>query len=154
MDVRKFKRGDEQELWLLFYNTIHNINARDYNTTQIQAWAPDDIDMCFVASKYQSINPFVVIKNKQIVAYADIQANGYIDHFYCHHDYQGQGIGRVLFNTLENTAREAGIQTMFSNVSITARAFFQAMGFETEKEQLITIGDQQLTNFRMVRELT
>jgi len=49
MDVRKFKRGDEKELWLLFYNTIHNINARDYNSAQIQAWAPDDIDMCFVA---------------------------------------------------------------------------------------------------------
>ena len=33
---------------------------------------------------------------------------------------------------------------MYSNVSITARPFFEAMGFSVEKEQVVQIGDQQL----------
>jgi putative acetyltransferase len=57
----------------------------------------------------------------------------------------------MLFATLEKEARENGILKMYSNVSVTARPFFEAMGFSVEKEQLIQVGDQQLKNYRMVR---
>jgi putative acetyltransferase len=57
----------------------------------------------------------------------------------------------MLFSTLEREARENDILEMCSNVSITARPFFEAMGFSVEKEQLIQVGDQQLKNYRMVR---
>ena len=43
MEVRKFREGDEKELWELFYNTIHNINIQDYDKAQVTAWAPDDL---------------------------------------------------------------------------------------------------------------
>jgi len=151
MDVRKFRRGDEKELWELFYNTIHNINIQDYNKAQVAAWAPDDLDINFAIQKFREIDPFVVIHDGKIIGYADIQSDGYIDHFYCHHEFQGQGIGSMLFASLEKEARENGILKMYSNVSITARPFFEAMGFSVEKEQLIQVGDQQLKNYRMVR---
>jgi N-acetylglutamate synthase-like GNAT family acetyltransferase len=57
----------------------------------------------------------------------------------------------MLFATLEKEARENSIFDMYSNVSITARPFFEAMGFSVEKEQLIQVGNQQLKNYRMVR---
>jgi len=152
MDVRKFKQGDEKELWKLFYNTIHNVNIQDYNKAQLSAWAPEDIDMNSVAQKFREIDPFIVIKDGEIIAYADIQPDGYIDHFYCHYEFQGQGVGSVLFATLEKEATENGIHKMYSNVSITARPFFEAMGFLVEKEQFIQIGNQTLKNYRMVRQ--
>ena len=151
LQIRKFSRGDEKELWELFYNTIHNVNIRDYNKTQVSAWAPDDLDIDFAVKKFRDIDPFVVINDGKIIGYADIQSDGYIDHFYCHHEFQGQGVGSMLFATLEKEARKNGILDMYSNVSITARPFFEAMGFSVEKEQLIRVGDQQLKNYRMVR---
>ena len=153
MDIRKFRRGDEKELWDLFYNTIHNVNIQDYNKAQVAVWAPDDLDINFAFQKFREIDPFVVIHNGKIIGYADIQSNGYIDHFYCHHEFQRQGVGSMLFATLEKEARENGIVQMYSNVSITARPFFEAMGFSLEKEQFIQVGDQQLKNYRMVRWL-
>lgn len=152
MDVRKFRQGDEQDLWELFYNTIHNVNIQDYDKAQVAAWAPDDLDVNFAIQKFRGIDPFVAILEGQIIGYADIQSDGYIDHFYCHHEFQGQGVGSELFATLEKEAKEHGILTMYSNVSITARPFFEAMGFSVEKEQLIQVGDQQLKNYRMVRK--
>lgn len=151
MEVRKFKKGEEEELWKLFYNTVHRVNAQDYEGVQIAAWAPDDLDINIAIQKFREINPFVVIHEGKIVGYADIQSDGYIDHFYCHHQFQGQGVGRRLFTALEKEARVNGILEMYSNVSITARSFFEAMGFSVEKEQVVQVRDQQLKNYRMVR---
>jgi len=151
MDVRKFRQGDEQELWELFYNTIHNVNIQDYDKAQVAAWAPDDLDMNFVVQKFRDIDPIVITQDGKIIGYADIQLDGYIDHLYCHHEFQGQGVGSMLFAALEKKAKENTISKMYSNVSITARPFFEAMGFSVEKEQLLQQGDQRLKNYRMVR---
>jgi len=151
IEVRKIRRGEEIELWKLFYNTIHNINSRDYSESQIAAWAPKDFDVEVAIKKFREIDPFVAIKDGIIVGYADIQNDGYIDHFYCHHEYQGQGVGKTLFSVLEHEVLKNGIMYMYSNVSITARPFFEKMGFRVEKEQLVQVRGEQLKNYRMVR---
>ena len=151
MQVRKIRKGEEKQLWTLFYNTVYLVNIQDYDKNQIAAWAPDDLDINIAIQKFMDIDPFVVIREGQIIGYADIQADGYIDHFYCHHEFQRMGVGRALFAALEQQARENGILEMYSNVSITARPFFEAMGFSVEKEQILTMRDQQLINYRMIR---
>lgn len=153
MIIRRFQASDAEELYQLFYHTIHQINIQHYSQDQVSAWAPHDIDMGFVKQKYKQIAPYVAVENGVIIGYADIQPDGYIDHFYCHHKYQGRGVGRRLFEVLESDAEEQGIQRMYSNVSITARPFFEAMGFHVEKPQLVEVGEQRLTNYRMVRDL-
>ncbi len=153
MQIRRFQQEDCEQLWTLFYNTIHHINIRDYDAAQIAAWAPLDIDMGFVKQKFQDINPYVVVEEGVIMGYADVQADGYIDHFYCHHQHQGRGIGRTLFTALLQEAKERRIPSLYSNVSVTARPFFAAMGFSVDKEQQIAVGDQRLRNYRMTLNL-
>ncbi len=135
----------------LFFNTIHKVNNRDYDQHQIAAWAPLDFDLNLAVEKIRQIEPFVAVADGKIIGYADIQSDGYIDHFYCHHEHQGQGVGRALFSALEAQARSSGTLQMYANVSITARPFFEAMGFSVEKEQRVTVRGQTLTNYRMVR---
>jgi putative acetyltransferase len=125
LEVRKFRKGEEIELWKLFYNTIHNVNIKDYDENQIAAWAPDDPDLNIVFQKFRDINPFVVIKEGKIIGYADIQSDGYIDHFYCHHEFQGQGVGSTLFSVLEKEVIKFGILAMYSNVSIKVKQLDQ-----------------------------
>lgn len=153
MKIRKFKQGEEKELYELFYKTIHTVNIQDYSEDQVAAWAPNNIDMEFVMLKFRDIDPFVAVEDGRIIGYADIQSDGHIDHFYCHHQFQGQGVGRRLFSALEEEAAEKGIPRMYSNVSITAKPFFEAMGFFVEEDQLVKVGDQNLKNYRMVRSL-
>ena len=153
MQVRKIIKGEEQELWDLFYNTVNHINSQDYSQSQIASWAPVDYPREQAIKKFRELDPFVVIKNEQIIAYADIQEDGYIDHFYCHHQFQRQGVGSLLFARLEQQAIENGIKKMYSNVSITAKPFFEAKGFDVEKEQRLEMGNEQVKNYRMVRIL-
>jgi len=153
MKVRKLINGEEQELWSLFYNTVNHINSQHYSQAQIVSWAPADYSIEQAIKKFRELNPFVVINGKQIIGYADIQQDGYIDHFYCHYQFQRQGIGSLLFARLEQQAIESGITKMYSNVSITARPFFEAKGFEVEKEQFLDMRGEPVKNYRMVRTL-
>ena len=45
MIIRKYQPSDSQELARLFYDTVHTINARDYNQEQLNVWATRNIDL-------------------------------------------------------------------------------------------------------------
>ena len=38
--IRPYTLEDVHALALIFYNTIHNVNSKDYTPEQIKAWAP------------------------------------------------------------------------------------------------------------------
>lgn len=156
INIRAYQSDDADHLYQLFYHTIRHINCRDYSQSQVEAWAPDDRDMVKWRENMAKINPYVVelaAPEKKIVAYADIQADGYIDHFFCHHQYQGQGIARQLMQHLLSTAKEMKLEKAYAHVSITARPFFEKAGFCLVKEQQVSVREQILTNFIMEKLL-
>ncbi|HAS8107002.1 TPA: GNAT family N-acetyltransferase, partial [Vibrio vulnificus] len=94
--IRKYEESDASELWELFYHTVRNVNRRDYSQEQVEAWAPDNFDCEIWKNKLNAISPFIAEIEGVIVGYADLQESGLIDHFFCHHDYQGKGVARCL----------------------------------------------------------
>jgi GNAT superfamily N-acetyltransferase len=71
----------------------------------------------------------------------------------CHHARQRQGVGSLLIEKIHEEASHRGLVRLYSDVSITAKPFFIAKGFEVIKEQLIAIRGQELSNFRMQKHL-
>lgn len=151
--IRKIRPGEEPELWQLFFHTIRNVNLRDYSEAQVRAWAPDDVDPEFWRQKIVDIDPFVCELEGRIAGYADLQGNGYIDHFFVHHEHQGQGVGKALLGHIEAEARRRAIPWLWAQVSITARPFFESRGFQVEQQQSLPMRDQVLTNFVMHKAL-
>jgi len=147
--IRNYKDSDAQALRSIHFNTIHTINTRDYTKEQLDAWAPASFDEEFWEKRFKGLSPFVAQINGTIVGYTDLQNNGLIDHFFCHHEYQGKGIGRKLMTHVLNLAKERGLKRLYSEVSITARPFYEHFGFHIEKEQLFEIRGQMLKNFVM-----
>lgn len=39
--IRPYKKSDCSELAKIYYYTIHNVNIKDYNEEQVNAWAPE-----------------------------------------------------------------------------------------------------------------
>ncbi len=154
MNVRKYLPGEEKYIWELYYETIHNINIDDYTNEQIEAWAPSDLDESVWTNKIIEIDPYVVVIETKIVAYADLQENGYIDHFYCHHEHQRKGIGSFLFSFLEQLAVLRNINKLISDVSITAKPFFESKGFIVIKKQYLNMKGQFLENYIMAKHIT
>jgi len=154
MYIKKYKPGEEKRLWEIFFNTIHNINIRDYSQSQILAWAPPDLDTEIWKNKIESINPFVVVNGEDIIAYADLQESGLIDHFYCDYRWHRKGVGSLLMRKIQDEANQKGIASLFSEVSITAKAFYASHGFIVTKNQVVEIRNARFINYRMEKQLT
>ncbi|PJE54507.1 GNAT family N-acetyltransferase [Marinomonas sp. BSi20584] len=149
--IRQYQAKDAKALWHLFFNTVRAVNARDYAQAQVEAWAPESFDMTVWQNKMNDIQPFVAELDCVVVGYCDLQPDGLIDHFFCHHEYQGQGFGRALMNHILSLADERDASRLYSHVSITARPFFEHFGFSVMNEQRISLRGQELTNFVMER---
>lgn len=72
----------------------------------------------------RELRPFIVEVDGEIAGYADVQLNGYIDHFFVSGTYPRQGVGTLLMNIIHEKARQLGVCELTSNVSKAAEAFF------------------------------
>ena len=154
MRIRQYEHTDALELWQLFFETIRRVNSQDYTPAQVEAWAPRKYDEWRWQQRMQRLSPYVCIRDDRIAGYADLQDSGLINHFFVRHDCQRQGVGHNLYQFIEQEAWDRNIWTLVANVSLTARSFFEAMGFDVVAEQEVTVGTERLNNLRMKKQLT
>jgi len=150
-EIRPACIEDAEAIGKLFYNTIHKINIRDYTPAQIAAWAPENIPVEGWIKKQTTHQVFVADHDGTIVGFAELETNGHLDCFFCHHEYQRLGIGSALMSRIIETSRDMNNVYIFSEVSITARPFFESSGFKVVHEQQILCRGEWMTNFAMRR---
>ena len=78
-----------------------------------------------------------------------MNAVGHLHSLFVHKDWQGKGVGTMLLSEAERLAMEYGAGKITSEVSITARPFFERHGYRTVKEQKAKANRMYLTNFVM-----
>lgn len=69
-------------------------------------------------------------------------------------DFQSKGIATMLLEEIERYAITKGIIRITSEVSLTARPFFEKQGYVVEKEQKRLANKLSLTNFWMAKTLS
>lgn len=153
MEIRPFKTGDEDSLFQVFLSAVHDIASCDYTTAQIEAWAPTDIHPEEWASRMRGLRPFVVEVEGKIAGYADIQPNGYIDHFFVSSAYQRQGVGALLMTRIHDEAKFLGISELTADVSKTAEPFFLLHGFQVMERRFPILRGVTLQNALMRKKL-
>ena len=129
MHIRHFQPGEELDLFEVYYSAIHLVARRDYTENQVNAWAPSNLDHDLWVKRIRGINPFVVEIDNELVGYADVQASGYIDHFFVSGNHPRKGIGGALMQAIEVEAGRVNIAELTSDVSRTAQLFFEKFGF-------------------------
>ncbi len=153
MKIRTYEIGDTQKIVKLFYDTVHEVNIRDYTTAQVDAWAPADTDIQTWMQSLSSKFTFVAEEGDTIAGFGELEINGHIDRFYCHKDFQRQGIGRLILKQIESKAKDLGINKLFTEASITARPFFESQGFMVIRKQEVERRGQKFINFPMEKNI-
>ena len=171
MEIRRFRSEDGEQVAALFHHTVREVNRADYSLSQVQAWAPDDLgfrnwaEVCgnritYVADLQGVIVGFGELVEKLVTKSLATNNNlesvtpnhGYIDCFYCHHQYQRLGIGTRLYQTIEATALDLGMTHLTVAASITARPFFERMGFVVQHSQHVTCRGEVFLNYLMEKD--
>ncbi len=103
-----------------------------------------------LAKRIETQHFFVAVsENDEIVGFASFEEPDYLDMMYVHKDFQLQGVGNSLLAAIREKASEVGAEKIVSDVSITAKPFFEQHGFRVVKKQAVRINDVELTNYRM-----
>jgi putative acetyltransferase len=153
MNIRLFRKEDSAEIARLFHDTVREINIRDYSEQQVRAWAPDRLNFRDWENVCANIFTYVAELEGAIVGFGELEPNGHIDCFYCHKNYQGCGVGRQLYGAIEAKAIELNLSRLFVESSITAKPFFQKMGFAIVQEQQVQCRGESFTNFVMEKSI-
>lgn len=154
MKIRLFRRQDAAQIAQLFHETVREVNIRDYSETQVQAWAPDDLNFRNWAEIGSQCFTYVADREGEIIGFGELEANGQIDCFYCHKNYQRSGVGSQIYQAIETKAKELKLDYLFTESSITAKPFFDKMGFSIVKEQQVSCRGETFINYLMEKFLT
>jgi putative acetyltransferase len=151
--VRRYKSGEEPALFEVYHSAIHLIASGDYSSEQIGAWAPDSLDGALWENRIRGINPFVAELDGTVVAYADLQPSGYIDHFFVSGAHPRRGFGARLMTRILDEARHLGLSELTSDVSRTAQGFYERYGFRVVEHRSPVVRGVVIPNAFMRLEL-
>lgn len=150
MVIRKYKSSDCEQLAELFYQTVHNVNAKDYTQEQLDVWATGNVNLEKWNKSFLEHYTIVAINDEIIVGFGDIDKTGYLDRLFVHKDYQKQGIASIMCNELEQSVKGNKITTY---ASITAKPFFEQRGYKVIRKQQVIRNGISLTNYVMTKSI-
>ncbi len=122
MLLRSYRSADCEEMAKLFYDTVHEVNIRDYTAEQFNAWADGNVDRSAWDKSFTEHYTVVAEESGVIVGFGDITEGGYLDRLYVHKDYQRKGIATAICDALESYP---DTDELTVHASITAKPFFR-----------------------------
>lgn len=153
MILKKATISDLNEMQELYVDTIKSVCKNDYNPQQIEAWiyGVNNKERWIEVIEKQYVL-LAIIENK-IAGYGTLKDGNYIDFFYVHKDFQRQGIADKLLIELEMEAKNQHSKIITSDISITARPYFEKKGFVVKAEQKNERLGVELINYKMEKGL-
>ena len=153
ISIRLSKPSDLKEMQRMFVDTISTICKRDYSPEQIEVWTSSIENTQRWIDKLTSQYFLIAELDNKIVGYASPENNDYIDFLYVHKDYQRQGIADKLYSEIEKEVIKKKGTVLHSDVSKTAKPFFEKKGFKTLAPQTKIIQGVEIINYKMIKQL-
>jgi putative acetyltransferase len=151
--IRDFCEADLKPVVTLFRETVHRINSRDYSPEQIAVWSPPEDDWPRWKLRFGNLRTLVAESEQGIVGFTSFTDAGYVDFLFVHHEHQREGIATALIRAAEGELMVQGIRRATVHASITARLFFEKMGYMMLETHSFEKDGVLLTNFAMDKDL-
>ncbi|MFD2942829.1 GNAT family N-acetyltransferase [Flavobacterium notoginsengisoli] len=152
MIFKKATISDLNEMQQLYIETIKSVCKNDYNPEQIEAWIYGVYNKERWIEVIEKQYVLLAIIENKIAGYGTLKDGNYIDFFYIHKDFQRQGIADKLLKALEVEAKNQHSKIITSDISITAKPFFEKKGFVVKVEQKNVRLGAELINYKMEKE--
>ncbi|KAJ8908574.1 hypothetical protein NDN08_005279 [Rhodosorus marinus] len=151
---RRYKESDKGNVAKLFMNTVRKVNGKDYSEFQCEVWARVGLDTNRMNRRLaRSWLALVAERGQKVVGFMSVVGGSHLDMMYVHHEHQREGIGRILFeHALECAEKVFPMRPLTVHASITARPFFESLGFQILKERILSVRGVLYKQFVMIRQ--
>jgi GNAT superfamily N-acetyltransferase len=149
--IRDYRPEDLDGVIEVFIRAIRETSCRDYTPAQVDAWARPDRQLW--SERRLSRPIWVAEMGGQVVGFTDLEPDGHIDMMYVHPRAAGKGVARALLQRAEGHASSNGISRLYSEVSLTARPFFEKNMFSVVEPERVYRNGQHFDRFKMAKNL-
>ena len=151
--IRKYEPGDELTIGRIYHDSVHQLTCADYTEEQRNAWAtPIEGDDAW-AEKWRRRcdrkQPWVAVVDGDVVGFIEFDADGHIDCTYVSPDHAGKGHMSAIMERIFQEARRSNLIRLYSEVSITARPFFERHGFRVVRDNPHEVRGVPILNYIM-----
>lgn len=154
--IRPYRDSDAEALAGIIYTAIEEIGPRRYTPEQVAIWAarrPGAEQFRQRAAK-GDVLLVAVEETDWPVAYAILEADGHLDHLYCHPLHSRRGLADRLLEEAENVAQTQGNSRLYTEASELARASFERAGFSVSHRRDFDLGGVPIHNYAMEKPLS
>jgi putative acetyltransferase len=152
-NIRHGQSDDISELQRLFVATITSVCTADYNAEQIRVWTAGVNNKAYWTDLTTKQFLLVAHNNESMLGFGSLKNLKHVDMLYVHPNHQSEGIASALYLSIENEAKHQHQSLLTADVSKTALAFFEKMGFTVVNPQTVIRQGVELTNFKMKKVL-
>ncbi|MEY8706960.1 GNAT family N-acetyltransferase [Bacteroides faecichinchillae] len=146
--------SDIEILKELYKETVLTINIKDYSLEEVRDWASCGENIPHWIELINNLY-FIIALNEtnQAIGFASLRKDGYLHSMFVHAKFQQKGVATFLLSEIEKYAINHQIEIITSEVSLTAKSFFESKGYYIQYEQKRLANQLCLTNFVMKKHL-
>ena len=135
--MRKFKLSDLDTVRDLIHNTIDINYSRAYSAESIKYFKDYHNDKNILKDAKEGYI-IVLESNNQIIGTGTI-INDYITRVFVNPKFHKQGLGKLIMMKLQTKALSAGIKTVKLDSTLTAKKFYDSLGYKTIKKTFVKV---------------
>ena len=150
--LRPFLPADVPMLVDIFQASIEELTADDYSEAQQEAWMATAEEEGFATLLSQGLTLVATMEGSP-VGFISLKDNEKIELLYVHPATVGQGVGTMLYDAVEKLATARGAQHLTADVSDNAQPFFSKHGFQPQRRNTVSLGDEWLSTTTMEKRL-
>jgi len=154
IQLREATPADLQSILKVFTDCIDITAAADYNEEERRVWKSSAQTPEKWLNRIDQQAFWLACEEDLVAGFATLEDNNYIDCMYVSPAFQGRGIAQLLLDTIENLARSKRTQLISSDVSHTARGFFEKNSYQVIHPNQIEKDGVILVNFKLEKHLS
>lgn len=142
--------ADIPEMQALFRSTVLHVNKKDYTQEEVEDWASCGESAAHwqeLLAEHTYIGAFD--QAGIMIGFSSMNKTGYLHSMFVHKDWQSKGVATQLLSEVERIAQQNGVKEITSDISITARPFFEHKDYRIIQPQLAQANQLRLKNYKM-----
>lgn len=151
--ITKATDNDLSLMQRLFYQTVTTYGSKIFTKAEIKVYSRLATNKGYWLKKFANAFVYNAKLNGEIIGSFSMDTSGTIEYVFVHQRYQGQGIAKGLYATIEEVAKEANIKTLTTQINLLTRHFFEKNGFEIIKNAVKVVGGEEIVSYSGVKHI-
>jgi putative acetyltransferase len=147
LNIRSARQEDLKAITQLFRETV--LHVKEYTEQQVTTWAKRHEETARWEDRLRRQHFLLAESEDELVGFGSITADGYLDTLFVDRNFQRKGVASTLVDKLLEYARQHKVEIVHSEVSLTAKPFFEKYGFRVLRPQQVVLDDVVFVNYFM-----